>query len=154
MFYVKLNEDGTVDRYPYTLTDLKRDNRNTSFPRQIDNETAASFGVLPVQSTTPPPYEHTINLERTAEKQGEIWVEVWVENPATQEEIDQRVEANSRGVREQRNQLLAETDWTQLADVNLTESKKAEWTTYRQSLRDITEQNNFPWEITWPIKPE
>ena len=39
-------------------------------------------------------------------------------------------------VRLSRNQRLAGTDWTQGADSPLSNSKKAEWATYRQELRD------------------
>lgn len=36
-----------------------------------------------------------------------------------------------------RNRLLAQCDWTQAADSPLSDSKKAEWATYRQALRDL-----------------
>ena len=52
-----------------------------------------------------------------------------------------------------RNRLLAESDWTQLSDVSLTDEKKAEWTTYRQQLRDITSATGFPMNVELPIKP-
>ena len=41
-------------------------------------------------------------------------------------------------LREQRNTLLLESDWTVMADSPLSDSKKVEWKTYRQALRDIT----------------
>ena len=41
-------------------------------------------------------------------------------------------------LRTYRNNLLCESDWTQAVDSPLSDSKKAEWKTYRQSLRDIT----------------
>ena len=41
-------------------------------------------------------------------------------------------------LRNYRNNLLRESDWTQAVDSPLSDSKKAEWKTYRQSLRDIT----------------
>jgi hypothetical protein len=50
----------------------------------------------------------------------------------------------------QRNALLANSDWTQLADVPLSAEKKAQWATYRQALRDITDQSGFPDQINWP----
>jgi hypothetical protein len=49
----------------------------------------------------------------------------------------------------QRNTLLAISDWTQLADVPLTAEMKAQWATYRQALRDITDQPGFPDQINW-----
>ena len=56
----------------------------------------------------------------------------------------------------ERNQMLAESDWTQLPDARaaMGEAKAAEWDTYRQALRDITEQPGFPADIIWPVKPE
>jgi len=39
-------------------------------------------------------------------------------------------------IRNKRNELLKECDWTQLPDVNIS---KEEWVTYRQALRDITD---------------
>jgi hypothetical protein len=41
-----------------------------------------------------------------------------------------------RGIRDG---MLSRSDWTQLPDSPLTEVKRAEWATYRQALRDITE---------------
>lgn len=54
----------------------------------------------------------------------------------------------------QRNVLLAESDWTQLADVPLPAEEKAAWAAYRQQLRDITAQPGFPNSIIWPVKPD
>ena len=58
--------------------------------------------------------------------------------------------------RTERNQLLADSDWTQLPDARnaMGNDKAAEWDTYRQDLRDITAQAGFPREIEWPTKPE
>jgi hypothetical protein len=57
-------------------------------------------------------------------------------------------------LRAKRNKLLIDSDYVVLADSPITD--KANWITYRQALRDITnglttiEQVN---NITWPIKP-
>lgn len=54
-----------------------------------------------------------------------------------------------------RNSYLAESDWTQLPDSPLTESKRAEWATYRQELRDILETNSGDLlDIEFPISPD
>jgi hypothetical protein len=55
-------------------------------------------------------------------------------------------------LREQRNKLLAKTDWTQGADVP--DAIKGAYTTYRQALRDITKAHNNPRTVVWPDKPE
>lgn len=55
-------------------------------------------------------------------------------------------------VREKRNALLAESDWTQITDATV---DKTAWATYRQSLRDITTHSNFPnlEDSDWPTAP-
>ncbi len=53
--------------------------------------------------------------------------------------------------RQERNTLLAASDWTQVADAPV---DKAAWATYRQELRDVTNQEAFPSEVTWPVAPQ
>ena len=48
---------------------------------------------------------------------------------------------------------LTETDWTQLADSQLTDEVKATWVTYRQALRDLPTASGFPHTMTWPTEP-
>jgi len=56
----------------------------------------------------------------------------------------------AQSVRDERTKKLAETDWTQLTDAPV---NSAAWGTYRQALRDVTAQETFPWEVTWPTAP-
>ena len=65
-----------------------------------------------------------------------------------------------RLLREERNQRLAETDWTQGRDVTL--SNDTDWRTYRQALRDLPSNSNPKLDsngrldmssVTWPTKP-
>lgn len=53
-------------------------------------------------------------------------------------------------VRAERDALLRASDWTQLPDVP--PGTRSAWTSYRQALRDITEQAN-PFSIVWPKAP-
>jgi len=60
-------------------------------------------------------------------------------------------------LRTKRKADLISCDWTQTTDAPLTDSKKAEWATYRQALRDLP--STYPnvtdkAQITWPTKPE
>lgn len=57
-----------------------------------------------------------------------------------------------RQQRQKRDQLLNESDWTQLSDVPLT--NKSEWATYRQQLRDITQQSGYPYDVIYPNPPQ
>lgn len=52
----------------------------------------------------------------------------------------------------ERNCLLMASDWTMLPDVALSEEKKNEWKIYRQQLRDITDDVNFP-NVQLPTAP-
>jgi len=56
-------------------------------------------------------------------------------------------------LRNERDNLLLFSDFTQLADIGLTDSKKAEWVTYRKSLRDLPANTSDPANPTWPTKP-
>ena len=54
-------------------------------------------------------------------------------------------------IRADRDQRLADTDWTQTPDVPQETIWK--WKTYRQDLRDIPQKQTDPTNITWPTKP-
>ncbi len=56
----------------------------------------------------------------------------------------------TKSVRDQRDQKLKDSDWTQVADATV---DKQTWATYRQSLRDVPSQAGFPWDIVWPEQP-
>ena len=55
--------------------------------------------------------------------------------------------------REKRNALIAETDYMAMPDYPLDAEKKAAVLAYRQALRDVPEQEGFPRQIDWPVKP-
>ena len=74
----------------------------------------------------------------------------------TAQAVQLRLDNYTDLLRQTRNQLLLESDWTQGADSVLNSTKKAEWQTYRQSLRDITSGISSVTDvenITWPTKP-
>jgi hypothetical protein len=70
--------------------------------------------------------------------------------PMPQAQIDALNAAKAQDIRNQRNVLLAASDWTQVDDAPV---DKAAWATYRQALRDITSQADFPHSVVWPTKP-
>jgi len=57
-------------------------------------------------------------------------------------------------IRKERNLLLAQSDWTQFNDSPLDNTKKQQWATYRQALRDLPTNTTDPANPTWPTKPE
>ena len=60
-----------------------------------------------------------------------------------------QVESQWSELRQQRNNLIAETDYLALSDATLTD----EMTTYRQTLRDLPANTTDPANPVWPTKP-
>lgn len=58
-----------------------------------------------------------------------------------------------QAIREERNRLLAETDYLLMPDYPLSEEELVEVKAYRQQLRDLTEQEGFPDSVVFPPKP-
>lgn len=75
--------------------------------------------------------------------------------PPTQAKLDAQAAA---GVRAERDHKLAtEVDTlvtNSLRWADLTEAKQTEWATYRTALLDVPQQAGFPYNVTWPSKPE
>lgn len=71
----------------------------------------------------------------------------------TAEEIQAAKDSAMVQIRNQRNQLLKDCDWTQIADCTI--PKKSEWTTYRQTLRDLPSTVTDPRTFAdWPHNPD
>ena len=66
----------------------------------------------------------------------------------------QKDAAQAKSVRNQRDQLLKDTDWRVIKALESNIPQDFDWAAYRQALRDIPSQAGFPWEVQWPTKPE
>ena len=119
----------------------------------ITDEVAAGFNVYPVTPAEQPAPDHTLNFDRIAVLRDGAWFEEWTSTPATAEEIAERTAAKSGAVRAQRNDLLAQSDWTQLADSPFDADGKLAWALYRDTLRMIPQQTGFPWNVNFPPIP-
>jgi len=58
-------------------------------------------------------------------------------------------EGNLIALRNERNRLIAETDWWASSDLTMTSAQTA----YRQALRDITDTYSSLDDVVWPEKP-
>jgi len=56
-------------------------------------------------------------------------------------------------VRNQRNAMLRDCDWTQIADASLGAHTAEEWAAYRQELRDLPSKYSKVSEVVWPDDP-
>ena len=105
----------------------------------IDDVPDSIFKTYP-EGTVEVPLKPGENFEYT----GSEWVAV-PPNPPTEAEV-----------RQERDTLLANSDWTQLPDAQaaLSDAKKLAWAVYRQALRDVPQQSGFPANVVWPDKPQ
>ena len=172
--FVKIT-NGQVDQYPYTAGDLRRDNPNVSFPKNIPNGVFAKYGVYPVGYQAAPDYDpltHRIEHSNLPEREvtgyyteddaplpemvGEPihsgrWVLTKTVVALTEDQIAAATAAKAKEVRKKRDELISATDYFALTDVTM----DAAMTTYRQALRDISAHENFPYltDEDWPVAP-
>lgn len=148
--YVKAIND-VVDTFPYSINDLKTDNPNTSFPKNMTDEMLESWDVYSVVVEDQPAHtaNQTVSLNDTPVLSEGVWSVGWTIRSWSQEELDETAE----NIRERRDELLSSCDWTQIPDSPLSDEDKTVWQTYRQELRDITGQSGFPTDVTWPTEP-
>jgi hypothetical protein len=121
------------------------------------------------QATVTPPYEFSFRSGVAQDSDGN-WMTVNSVGPVFTEYTDDdgnvqsvdaqttayraRIDAEAaESARDVRTTLLADSDWTQMADTALSTEKKAEWVTYRQALRDLPSASGWPHTHTMPTKP-
>ena len=97
------------------------------------------------------PTRYQVAFADGVEQIGGKWYTKWSVMDMDQEAKDALDTTQAEAMRKQRNEKLAECDWTQVDDAPV---DKAAWATYRQALRDVTTQEGFPWTITWPTEPQ
>lgn len=78
--------------------------------------------------------------------------EQWEYSP---ELYNRKIESEKEKIIYKRLHLLQESDWTDTvsAKTRLGDVLYEEWQTYRQSLRDIPNQEGFPLNVIWPVAP-
>jgi hypothetical protein len=129
----------------YSIGQLRRDNPNTSFPKVPDEALLADWGVYPLIVLAKPEYDSMIQvcIKSDITQVAGVWTQGWSLENKPQEDAES-------AIRNARNTLIRETDWMALSDVTMSQS----WIAYRQALRDIPDQEGFPYSVTWPTKPE
>lgn len=144
-----------------SAAEIKVLHKNTSFSKVVD--TFADLGWDKIVPVNMPPESSILKkvVEGTPALINNEWTQVWVEEDkfntdedgtkaekeaAYQSEIDSVACAS---VRQDRNDRLGRTDWMALSDVIM----PTEWATYRQELRNVPEQDGFPYDVNWPEKP-
>ena len=139
---------------------------NTSLPRVWTSDTLAFLNVDPVLGGAQPTPSQYQRVERQGVEQiGDNWHEKWTcvdmfadstedgvtttkaaHEAAYQATLDAALATSERA---KRDALLAATDYLALSDATLSSAM----TTYRQQLREVPQQSEFPNTISWPTKP-
>jgi len=147
-----------------TQGEIRQANKHRSFPRVWDADVCTLLAIDPILASPKPPTTslQAVNANGAVQDTLGNWVEAWSVVDAFSDTIVAGVTTTkaaheaaytasldasaAASVRTQRDTLIAKTDWTASTDVTMTTAM----TTYRQALRDITDQVGFPNTITWP----
>lgn len=78
---------------------------------------------------------------------------VWVFTNPTPDALNPTVDELWQTLRGDRDAMLAQCDWTQLADAPLSPEAKAAWASHRQALRDLPANTVDPAAPVWPTPP-
>ena len=149
---------------------IRSDNPNVSLPKVWNENVNETLGIDPVLiAPAPAPSDEFKVVVRNGAEQDASgnWVQAWTEREMFTEYTDD--DGNTVTVQAQkdaktaddnaslaaterstRDELLKATDHYGLSDVTMS----ADMATYRQALRDVPQQENFPGTVTWPTKPE
>jgi hypothetical protein len=138
--------DTTTGRYPVYLGELQNTFGNDVNP----NSPPAPF--VKVEEVAPPSASFNQKvLPGLPVNENGTWKQTWQIVDLTPEELNAKTQSVAMRVRNKRNVILLDTDWTQSGDSPVAD--KEVWKTYRQELRDISSQQGFPINITWPTAP-
>ena len=153
--FVKLNNN-EIEKYPYTLEMFREENKNNSLPRFLNDLFLASNNIYPVGEDIKPDYDlinqKLVKVETPIFKD-EKWITEWHIVSKSQEEIDYEYNQLASDVRQKRDMLLTSCDWVTVKAFETSTPIPQEWVDYRQSLRDISSQTSFPYDVSWPAKP-
>lgn len=153
--FVKLNND-EIEKYPYTLEMFREENSNKSLPKFLNDLFLATNNVFPVSEDVKPEYDSItkklVKIEPPILKD-EKWITEWSIVDKSQDEMDYEYNQLATTARQQRDMLLSSSDWVTAKAFETSTPIPAEWVSYRQSLRDISSQASFPYNISWPTKP-
>lgn len=102
------------------------------------------------EATTQKEYEAMVEA-MYEDEDARLGVETLLSLQFAPEENEERAERER--MREERNNLLAASDWTQAVDCVLPEARQKEWAEYRKALREMFDTDSTTSEITWPKAP-
>ena len=157
-----------------TQGEIRRSMPNTSLPRVWTADICEFLGIDPVLAAPAPAasgeYKVVSRNGVTQDANGN-WVQAYVERDMFSDYTDEDGTAHTKAEQEEaytarkdaeaataaratRDGLIASCDWMAIKAFEGGTTVSTEWATYRQALRDVSAQEGFPNNITWPEKPE
>jgi hypothetical protein len=147
MNYVLLNDDGQVEKFPFSLSALKKLHPQVSFPNVVPHETLRSFNVFPVEPARMPIYNQDLQkLETGIENVDGVWRETKTVVPLSLEKMSSRIKAKAMKELKDTNDII-------LSFVERNQKVPPDWVDYRHFLRNITGMSGFPDRLNWPDRP-
>ena len=128
-----------------------KENNGPSWDRTTDEVLEALGADVVFEGPQAQPTRYQIAYRDGVEQMDGKWYTKYSVADLDDEGIAAKDAEQAKSVREQRNQKLKDSDWTQVADAPVSQLA---WATYRQALRDIPAQAGFPWDVQWPTQPE
>jgi hypothetical protein len=153
MWYVQAQGD-TFIRHIFDAEPTQWDENNYCYVSGLTPEQTAHFGVHKKQIVTPPYFDPATQVreEGPAVLIDGVWTQTYIVSDLDADASATKVGAQWAVVRAERNKLLADCDWWVTKAAETSTAISAEQHTYRQALRDITDQAN-PFNIAWPALP-
>ncbi len=155
---VKL-ENGIPVGNPIDEKNFRKLYNNTSFPRSLTTDCVEPFGYGLYQYTKPPVPGRHFKVEETVPVRNSdgIFMQTWETGAMSAEEIEKSTELKKLEIKRLRDEKLRGSDWTMMYDVRENERYSDEFIQgfldYREKLRDIPSQKEYPWNVRWPIEP-
>ena len=147
-----------IEKYPYSIGNLRRDNPQTSFPRDPSEALLAVYHVYPVRRTERPEInslrqdltedtpvrqkarsaDGTFRSDDPATPQNEAWewVQVWVVTDVSPEEVERRLEEQREQVRQQRGDAYRQDADPLFFQAQRGAATMDEWEAKVQEIRD------------------
>jgi hypothetical protein len=115
----------------YTIGQLRRDNPQTSFPKDVPNEILASYDVYPVKRVPAPPYNELTQFIRVVDpvQIDGVWTQQW-------EKLDLPVAQQIENLKAARATAYAEEADPLFFKAQRDEAELTEWESKVQEIRD------------------
>lgn len=156
MLYIKI-ENGSPVGYPLSESMVRELLPSVSLPAIIDLDELVTLGFAEYRRTfAPEAGVFQIVDEVQPEFDGRIVTQKFEVRAMTDQEKETATQKQLQESRAKQRHLLAQSDWTELPSVvaKHTAEWSAAWAAYRNELRDLDKQEQWPFITSWPSEPQ